>query len=331
MARQIFELYLELGSVRALGTELKNRGIKSRERISEKGRKYGGQYFGRGALYSLLSNPAYIGKISHKGTIHEGLHEGIIPQGMWDAVQEKLNEQAPYSRGQTNTRHSNLLTGRIFDEDKNPYTPVFTKKKGKQYRYYLNNSLADYKDHPKGMIARLPAHEIEATVEAVIRTHLSHKNKLLKILPLNAEDDRHILQHIITHQSSILTDGLLNKAISNVIVKQDSLVIQICVTALSDVISENLKLGLPEVLSEEVIELSTNYKTRKANNGAVVIEPEKYRDPLDLPQNELENLVKGLVWREEHFAGSTLQAIADKYGHSKSHIHINILKTLKAA
>ena len=71
-AKQIFELYLELGNVRALEAELKNRGIKSRERISEKGRKYGGQYFGRGALYGLLRNPAYIGKISHKGTTHEG-------------------------------------------------------------------------------------------------------------------------------------------------------------------------------------------------------------------------------------------------------------------
>ena len=105
-ARQIFELYLELGNVRALEAELKNRGIKSRARISEKGRKYGGQYFGRGALYGLLSNSAYIGKISHKGTIHEGLHDGIVPQDIWDAVQEKLKEQAPYSRGQTNTRHS---------------------------------------------------------------------------------------------------------------------------------------------------------------------------------------------------------------------------------
>lgn len=331
IAKQIFELYLELGSVRALEAELKNRGIKSRERISEKGRRYGGQYFGRGALYGLLSNSAYIGKISHKGTIHEGLHDGIVPQDIWDAVQEKLNEQAPYSRGQTNTRHSNLLTGKIFDEDGAQYTPVFTKKKGKQYRYYLNKSLEDYKNHPKGLIARLPAHEIEATVEAVIRTHLSHKNKLLKILSLHAEDDDHVMQHIIDHQSSIRAAQLFSKSIRKVIVKRNSLVIQIDTVVLRDVISENLNLGLPETFSEEVIELTTSYKTRKTNNGAVVIEPEQYRDPLDLPQNELENLVKGLVWREEHFSGSSLQMIADKYGHSKSHIHINILKTLKAA
>ena len=331
IAKQIFELYLELGSVRALEAELKSRGIKSRERISEKGRTYGGQYFGRGALYGLLSNPAYIGKISHKGIIHEGLHDGIIPQDIWDTVQAKLQEQAPHPRGQTNTRHSNLLTGKIFDEDGAPYTPVFTKKKGKQYRYYLNKSLDDYKNHPKGLIARLPAHEIEATVEAIIRTHLSHKSKLLKILPLHAEDDDHVMQHIIDHQSSIRAAQLFSKSISKVIVKRSSLVIQIDISALRDVISENLKLGLPEIFSEEVIELTTTYKTRKANSGAVVIEPEKYRDPLDLPQNELENLVKGLVWREEHFSGSPLQMIADKYGHSKSHIHINILKTLKTA
>jgi len=180
------------------------------------------------------------------------------------------------------------------------------------------------------MIARLPAHEIEATVESVIRTHLSHRNKLLKILPLHAEDDDHVMQHIIAHQSSIRTEQF-SKSISKIIIKRSSLVIQMDSSVFRDVISENLKLGLPEIFNEEVIELTTAYKTRKANNGAVVIEPEQYRDPLDLPQNELENLVKGLVWREEHFGGSTLQMIADKYGHSKSHIHINILKTLNAA
>lgn len=38
----------------------------------------GGVKFSRGALYAILKNPAYIGKISHKGKIYEGLHEGII-------------------------------------------------------------------------------------------------------------------------------------------------------------------------------------------------------------------------------------------------------------
>ncbi|MEM6780843.1 MAG: recombinase family protein [Pseudomonadota bacterium] len=58
-AQFIFIRYLELGSVGKLKRELDNKGIKSPIRISQKGNKYGGVNFSRGALYKILKNPAY--------------------------------------------------------------------------------------------------------------------------------------------------------------------------------------------------------------------------------------------------------------------------------
>src|ERR1700678_457753 len=64
--RHIFELYLELGSVRLLKGELDRRGIVSAAKASRKGNIRGGKSFSRGALYSLLSSPIYVGEIRHK-------------------------------------------------------------------------------------------------------------------------------------------------------------------------------------------------------------------------------------------------------------------------
>jgi len=57
LKKNIFELYLELGCLRKLTNELKQRKIKSRIRISQKGLQYGGHYFSRGALHNMLTNP----------------------------------------------------------------------------------------------------------------------------------------------------------------------------------------------------------------------------------------------------------------------------------
>jgi site-specific DNA recombinase len=59
--RHIFRRYSELGSVRLLKDELDQAGIRSKVRIAKNGKRSGGESFSRGALYTLLGNPIYIG------------------------------------------------------------------------------------------------------------------------------------------------------------------------------------------------------------------------------------------------------------------------------
>jgi site-specific DNA recombinase len=70
--REIFERYLELGSVRELKNDLDQRGIVSAVKLSRKGRRRGGKPFSRGALYCLLSNRIYFCEIRHKQQSHPG-------------------------------------------------------------------------------------------------------------------------------------------------------------------------------------------------------------------------------------------------------------------
>ena len=51
--------------------ELDNAGMLSKIRNAG-GRLSGGRPFSRGALYALLRNPIYIGKVSHRGQLHDG-------------------------------------------------------------------------------------------------------------------------------------------------------------------------------------------------------------------------------------------------------------------
>src|SRR5215469_859884 len=90
LVRQIYQRYLELGSVRLLKLELDQRGVVSKLRLSRRGSSSGGKSFSRGALYELLSNPIYLGEVRHKRERHRGQHEAILECQTWEQVQQRL-------------------------------------------------------------------------------------------------------------------------------------------------------------------------------------------------------------------------------------------------
>ena len=63
--RLIFQLYVELKTLRRVSNELDCRSIVSKQWISKGGARHGGFRFRRGALYHLLANPIYVGEIRH--------------------------------------------------------------------------------------------------------------------------------------------------------------------------------------------------------------------------------------------------------------------------
>ncbi len=317
-AKRIFELYLEVGNVRALELELKKRGIRSRQRVSEKGSRYGGTYFSRGTLYSLLQNPVYIGKISHKGTIHEGLHDAIIPTELWDAVQARLKNQAQCPKGIARTQHRNMLTGRVFDEHGNPYTPVFTNKKsGKRYRYYTNKTLAEDVSHPNYERARFPAQEIESVIEGSVRKEL---------LNFVCEPEGASFDYLMKHQNMIPTYNLVRALVIKVIVHHDALEVHLHPSGLKKLAQEHLSIVLTCAAEEAVIEVP--YQSERAQDGAVVIKSHD-KDLFDLPAKALKKLVQGVIWRDEHFDGMAIKAIARRESCSHDYVSSAIFGSFK--
>lgn len=303
--RYIFDRYLELGCVAKLKRELDSNGIVSRKRVSQRGKEMGGKPYSRGALYTILKNPIYIGQIKHKDKIYEGLHEGIIPEKIWNAVQKKLQRQTAKTKNETSDSN-NILQGKLFDNDGVIYSPHYTRKKnGTIYRYYISQNLLQYRDHPKGVMARLPAHEVEKVVCNTIREELIH------ILALDNVKDHKIIEHI--KKSDVPIENFIDSSVKKITVTQGNLDIEINIYHIKKHIQNQLNLTIPNRSNKQNYTLSCLFTTRRAHKGTIIIEPENTeKNLLDLPPTQLKNLVRGVIWRDEHFAGQSLVSIAER-------------------
>ena len=180
--RSIFARYLELGSVHRLAAELRARGVVSKRHVFASGRTSGGTPFSRGALFHLLRNRVYIGRIVHKGTSHPGAHAGIVDPALFDAVQAQLDSQRRRHRTKAERRIMRApLTGRLFDAAGEPMSPSFSRGAlGGTYRYYVSSSLQTGMARPNAnILRRVSAPAIEQLVAGVLGRLLPHENKPL--------------------------------------------------------------------------------------------------------------------------------------------------------
>ena len=113
--RSLFRRYLEVGSVVRLKTALDAENIRSPVRMSGTGKRTGGVPISRGHLYWILSNPIYVGRLRHKGQIHDGLHPAMVDLETWDRVQQKLESQTRARRISQPDDHS-FLAGKLYDD-----------------------------------------------------------------------------------------------------------------------------------------------------------------------------------------------------------------------
>jgi DNA invertase Pin-like site-specific DNA recombinase len=188
--RTIFRLYLELGSLGPLLTDLRRQAIVTKHRVLKSGKSIGGIPFTRGPLAYLLRNRFYIGEVLFKGEILPGEQASILDRGVFDAVQAKLSDQMA-NRVRSRMDSEALLMGRIFDDRGNPMRTSHARKAGIKYRYYVSSALIDGRAEAAGSIPRVPATELETLVARAVREHVGG---------VLAVDDRRI---ITTHSPRV--------------------------------------------------------------------------------------------------------------------------------
>src|SRR5271156_5843189 len=180
--RLIFQLYLELKTLRRVREELDRRSIVSKQWVSKGGARHCGFRFRRGALYHLLANPIYVGEIRHKKAIYPGQHEPIVERATWQRVQEMLNAKAAHPRGGTVSRTASLLMGRLFDENGEPLYSCCAKKGERRYRYFVSKRLVRGSKMLDDRGWRLPAGRTEEAVAAAALQMLSDRGALASTL-----------------------------------------------------------------------------------------------------------------------------------------------------
>ncbi len=182
--KELFRLYLDLGSIQAVKREADSREIRTKARLIN-GEPRGARPFTRGHLSQLLHNPVYVGKVHHKGQAFDGLHEPIIDQETWDAVQKMLAGRAPARTSATNGSSGSLLAGLLYDETGDRLTPSHARKGDKAYRYYISSRLvSDGKDDSAGW--RLPQGDLDDAVLRVLTNYFADDGEWQVTIGLHA-------------------------------------------------------------------------------------------------------------------------------------------------
>jgi site-specific DNA recombinase len=196
LVNNIYRSYLELGSVSKLKTYLDAHGIKSKERISSAGVRSGGVAFFPGALYLVLQNSIYRGKIQHRNQSYPGVHEAIIDPDLWERVQTQLRSENRGRRNGVRKNSTSMLSGLLQDLGGNPFRASHTVKNGKRYRYYFSQGTPkDCSDRTKAI--RLPAYDIEKQVSLRLQSFLGSPDEVIESLTLpedHAETTRKLIR-----------------------------------------------------------------------------------------------------------------------------------------
>ena len=182
--RHIYERYLSLGCVRKLKTELDREGVISKVRGTPD-KPTGGNLISRGALYTLLKNPVYIGKVAHQGNVYEGQHQAILRPALWQRVYEQLAANRHKRMNRSEARAPSLLAGLLFDDNGNAMSPTHSTRNGRRYRYYISQAIPQYREQEAGSVTRIPAQAIEGIITDQIKSLFENSNDLLTIFARN--------------------------------------------------------------------------------------------------------------------------------------------------
>jgi len=194
--RLIFRRYLELANVYALQKWLDAERVRSKRRTTHRGVVVGGCAFSRGALTHLLSNPTYLGRVTHKGTSFPGSHDPIVDPATFDAAQKLLLAGRQKRRERVTRRSLALLDRLLFDSDgQRMELVVASSRKRRLYQYYC--SPADPGADSSDAIRRVPAD--------VIHELLKRRLGALSSLSDDADRDefRALVSRVEVHPSTV--------------------------------------------------------------------------------------------------------------------------------
>ena len=136
--RTIFELYLRLGSLLPVVTDLNRREWTLKRWITREGKMVGGKPFTRARLHQLLTNVIYTGQVRHRGEVYPGEHEAIVDQETFEMVHAQLKAHGPSGNRSLRNKHGALLKGIVRCASCNvAMLHTFTQKGPRLYRYYV--------------------------------------------------------------------------------------------------------------------------------------------------------------------------------------------------
>jgi hypothetical protein len=281
----IMERYLVEPSVQGLADYLNAKGYRTKIQIRASGPHKGGCAFRRGTLYHLLANPIYLGRIVHKGDVYPGEHEPIVPETLWQAVQDKLKANTSGTSRRLKGQQPSLLTGLLQDSEGRAMTPSHASKgmgtgkgqaKTQRYRYYVTRP-----DQAKGLPAyRISAHDIERIVISRLAAYLAVPSNIAN---LGCRDiDAHALQQALAKAdmaAATLRSGstqakheIITQMLAQAVLHEDRVELTLSQSGLAELLHiERSPLSAPIILSVAANRMRRGHQIRLVIEGEVQI------------------------------------------------------------
>lgn len=135
--RAIFDLYLEKRSLLQAVRELRHRGWRRKSWSTKNGRWREGKPWDVVTLRHALRDPIYAGMAKLHGQTFPGEHDGIVPKGVFAAVQEAMKENRRTGGAALRNRQGALLRGLLRCAPCDAaMVHTWARKDGRVYRYY---------------------------------------------------------------------------------------------------------------------------------------------------------------------------------------------------
>lgn len=328
LIRYMYERYLALSSIRALKIELDQAGIYSPQRNYTSGKEYGGVPFSRGNLQRILTNPIYIGKISHFDKVYEGQHPAIIDNALWEAVQNKRVDSKQSQEQRPKAPSDSLLTGILFDSEGLRLTPSHSQKQSKRFRYYLSQQLVNEGKAltPNGI--RIPAQELENIVINQLCDWLNDSDAVINAL--NPEPEQ--MQNLIADSIKLAADLQENKNEQYQLLRQIIERVEVGSSHVSLFIKASALAIMNGVSSDKLITLRTNIQLKRCGYAMRLIITDENKHQTLKDQRLIDHISKAYQWLTLITSGKvqSIKEIADAEGLDQSHVTRTINKAFLA-
>jgi len=180
--REIFRLYLKLGSLIRVLEELERRNWRMKAWTTKEGIQRGGSPFGKTTLHALLTNVVYTGKVKFEGKLFDGEHDRIVDDDLFQQVQERLHRNT--NKGERKVRNKNgaLLKGLVqCGGCGGVMIHTYVQKKKARYLYYVC-ATAHQRGWNKCDTRSVSAPELEGAVISNIRNFAQDPTVLSEVL-----------------------------------------------------------------------------------------------------------------------------------------------------
>ena len=162
----IFQTYEKEKSFRAVARIINEKGYRTKSYVSRRDTVHVGKKFNKTQIMRMLQNEFYIGKITHKSEVYEGLHEPIIPLELWNKVQAiiKHNRDAG-SRSRKQNLHTFLLQGLVkCGLCQSHMTPSYALNHQKKPYFYYHCTCKIHRGNEECKMKSVPAQALERVI-----------------------------------------------------------------------------------------------------------------------------------------------------------------------